>query len=98
MIRVVYRWHVPAENFAEFQRIWSETTNHIHETVEGALGSFMLRSSENDEELLTIAKWDSLESWKNFWGNQNPEQMQAMRKLGERLSAEAFEEIEDYTR
>ena len=98
MIRVVYRWHVPAENFAEFQRTWSETTHHIHETVEGALGSFMLRSSENDEEILTIAKWDSLESWKDFWGNQNPEQMLAMRKLGKRISAEAFEEIEDFTR
>lgn len=98
MIRVVYRWHVPSENFTEFKQIWSETTNHIHETVDGALGSFMLRSSENSEEILTIAKWDSLESWKSFWGNQNPEQMQAMRKLGERISADAFEEIEDFTR
>ncbi|WP_415891946.1 antibiotic biosynthesis monooxygenase family protein [Neptuniibacter sp. PT8_73] len=98
MVRVVYRWQVPEENFEEFKAIWTNTTNHIHETVEGALGSFMLKSVENEDEVITIAKWDSLASWKNFWGNENPEQMQKMRTLGKRISADAYEEIEDYTR
>ncbi len=57
----------------------------------------MLRSIENLTEVITIANWDSLESWKNFWGNENPKEMEAMRKLGKRISAEAFEEIEDHT-
>ena len=98
MVRVVYRWHVAPGNFEEFKKLWSNTTNRIHGTVTGALGSFMLRSFENGTEVIIIAKWDSLESWKNFWGNENPKQMQAMRKLGKRISAEAFEEIEDHTR
>ncbi len=98
MIRVVYRWHVAPENFKEFEKIWSTTTNRIHESVLGAFGSFMLRSFENETEVVTIAKWDSLESWKNFWGNENPKEMEAMRKLGKRISAEVFEEMGDHTR
>lgn len=97
MIRVVYRWKVDPENFEEFKRIWSATTNRIHESVSGAKGSFMLQACENDSEVLTVAKWDSLESWQTFWGNSNPEEMEKVRKLGERISAEVYEEIEDYT-
>jgi heme-degrading monooxygenase HmoA len=97
MIRVIYRWQVDSENFEEFKKIWRETTNRIHDTVEGALGSFMLKSIENEEEVLTVAKWKSVESWRSFWGKANPKEMEAMRKLGVRISAEAFEEIEDHT-
>ena len=98
MVRVIYRWQVKSENFEEFKRIWSVTTNRIHESVAGAQGSFMLRSFENETEVLTIARWDSLESWESFWGNENPKEMGAMRKLGERISVDVFEEIEDHTR
>ena len=98
MVRVIYRWQVDPENFNEFKDIWSKTTNRIHASVDGAQGSFFLFSFENDTEVLTIAKWDSLESWKSFWGNENPKEMEAMRKLGKRISAEVFEEIGDFTR
>ncbi len=98
MVRVVYRWQVEPENFEAFQKIWSTTTNHIHTSVDGALGSFLLRAIEDETEVITIAKWNSLASWKNFWGHENPEQMQAMRKLGTHISAEAYDEIEDHTR
>lgn len=98
MIRVIYRWQVKSENYDQFKKIWSKATNHIHKSVSGAKGSFMLKSFEDETEILTIAKWNSLESWKNFWGNENPEQMKAMRELGKRISVEVFDEIEDYTR
>ena len=98
MIRVIYEWSVPKENFAEFEKVWMQTTNNIHETVNGALGSFMLKSHEEPTKVLTIAKWDSLESWQAFWGNQNPEAMQTMRTLGERINAHAYEERADFTR
>ncbi len=98
MVRVVYSWHVEPENFEEFKKIWSATTNRIHESVTGALGSFMLRSFENESGVITIAKWDTLESWKNFWGKANPKEMESMRKLGKRISVEVFEEIGDHTR
>ncbi|MEM7707821.1 MAG: antibiotic biosynthesis monooxygenase [Pseudomonadota bacterium] len=98
MIRVVYRWQVPPENFDAFQSAWRSTTNHIHETVPGALGSFMMRSLASEAEVITIARWDSLEAWKAFWGQENPIQMVEMRTLGERISVEAFAEVEDHTR
>ena len=98
MVRVIYRWHVNSENFEQFKKTWTKTTNRIHETVAGAQGSFMLRSFENETEALTVARWDSLESWKSFWGDENPKEMEAMRKLGKRISAEVFEEIEEHTR
>lgn len=98
MIRVIYRWQVDPENFDAFKRIWTATTNRIHETVPGALGSFMLRACEDESEVVTVAKWDCLESWKAFFGNTNPEAMQEMRKLGKRIAVDAYDEIEDYTR
>ncbi|PTY36960.1 hypothetical protein BGP77_06655 [Saccharospirillum sp. MSK14-1] len=98
MIRVVYRWKVTEENFATFQDVWSRTTNHIHDTVPGALGSFMLRSAENKTDVLTIAKWESMEHWKAFWVADNPSQMTGMREIGERISVEAFDEVDDFTR
>ncbi len=98
MVRVVYRWQVAPENFEAFRKNWRAATNRIHDTVAGALGSFMLRSAENESEVITVAKWDSLESWQAFFADQNPEQMQAMRALGERISVQAYEEIEDHTR
>ena len=98
MIRVVYRWQVAPANLAAFREKWRETTNHIHQTVPGALGSVMLKSVDTENEILTIAKWDSLTSWQAFWGEANREQMRAMRELGVRVSVQAFEEIEDHTK
>ena len=98
MVRVVYRWQVALQDFEAFKETWRITTNRIHESVAGAQGSFMLRSFENELEVITIAKWDSLESWENFGGNKDPKEMEGMRVLGKRISVEAFEEIEDHTR
>ena len=97
MVRVVYRWQVPPEDFGAFTHTWRTTTNGIHATVPGAQGSFLLRSVDDPSEVLTIAKWDSFDAWREFWGNQNPEAMQRMRQLGTRVSVQAFEEIEDHT-
>lgn len=48
--------------------------------------------------MLTVAKWDSVESWKAFWSGENPAQMVGMRALGERVSVTHYEEVEDFTR
>ena len=98
MIRVIYRWEVQPGDFEEFRHAWRATTNHIHASVEGALGSFMLRGRDGDTEVLTVARWKSLESWQAFWGDRNPAQMQGMRSLGKRVSVEVYDEIEDHTR
>ncbi|OQK18863.1 hypothetical protein [Vibrio parahaemolyticus] len=55
-------------------------------------------SYDTPEKVLTIAKWNTREDWELFWGNRNPEKMQQMRKIAERVSVEAFNEIEDRTK
>ncbi|TMP38987.1 antibiotic biosynthesis monooxygenase family protein [Pseudoalteromonas rubra] len=97
MFRVIYRWHVPTENIAEFQATWCATTDAIHESVQGALGSFMLQSADDPNKVLTIAKWRSRADWIHFWDNSNPEQMHKMRLLAERISVETFDEVADRT-
>ncbi|WP_125716469.1 antibiotic biosynthesis monooxygenase family protein [Pseudoalteromonas rubra] len=98
MFRVIYQWQVPTDNMTAFKAVWQNTTDAIHASVDGALGSFMLQSAEHPEKVLTIAKWRSREDWLHFWGNSNPQSMQRMRELAKRISVETFEEIEDRTR
>jgi heme-degrading monooxygenase HmoA len=98
MFRVVYEWRVPIEKMDEFQDAWRLATESIHHSVEGALGSFMLHSYDKPEKVLTIAKWQTRENWERFWENRNPEKMQKMREIAERISVEAFDEIEDRTK
>lgn len=98
MIRVVYRWQVEAEDFEAFRDTWRHTTNRIHTTVAGALGSFILRSFDQESEVITVAKWDSLESWQAFWDENSPSQMDGLRALGKRVSVDVYQEIEDQTR
>lgn len=98
MVRVVYRWQVAPQDFEKFHKTWRATTNRIHASVIGARGSFLLRSFDDETNVITVAKWDSLAAWKEFWGNANPQEMAAMRALGERVSVECFKEIEDHSR
>ncbi|XAG09721.1 hypothetical protein NM432_15095 [Vibrio metschnikovii] len=37
----------------------------------------------------------SRQDWELFWENSNPEKMQKMREIAERISVESFDEIED---
>lgn len=98
VFRVIYRWEVEPQNFDKFVDVWRTTTNRIHASVPGALGSFMLRGHEKTTEVLTIAKWASFEDWEAFWGNANPAEMEDMRALGTRISVESYSEVEDHTR
>ncbi len=98
MIRIIYSWKVVPENLEEFIETWKETTNTIHEEVEGARGSFMLQSEVDPCTIKTIARWDSLDHWKRFWNKTEHSQMQSMHDLGKRISVEVFNEIDDFTR
>ena len=98
MIRIIYNWKVEAENLDQFIATWKTTTNKIHEEVAGARGSFMLQEEEDPTQIKTIARWDSLDHWKQFWQDSKPNQMQSMHDLGERVSVEIFKEVDDFTR
>lgn len=98
MFRVIYEWSVPEHNFDHFKQVWESTTDNIHHTVDGALGSFMLRSSNNPQQILTIAKWRDEAAWQAFFHDANPNAMLQMRQLAERISVNAFYEVEDRTK
>ena len=97
MIRIIYTWEVEPENSELFIDTWRSTTNKIHEEIEGARGSFMLRSDEDARKIKTIARWNSINDWEKFWHGSNHNQMQSMHDLGKRVSVEVFREIDDYT-
>ncbi|WP_422083815.1 antibiotic biosynthesis monooxygenase family protein [Ulvibacterium sp.] len=98
MIRIIYSWRVEPENLELFIKTWKRTTDAIHKEVTGARGSFMLQNDKDTRAIKTIAKWDSLNDWKEFWQGDNPAQMQSMHELGERVSVEIFREVDDFTK
>ena len=63
MIRVMYRWTVKKEDQEEFVRTWEEGTLKIQTRCTGAMGSILLRSSENPEHFFGMARWPSKEIW-----------------------------------
>lgn len=98
MIRIIYSWKVVPKNLEVFIETWKRTTNKIHEEVKGARGSFMLHNHEDSTAIKTVAKWDSLDDWEHFWHKGNHSQMGAMHDLGERISVEIFDEVDDFTK
>lgn len=66
MFRVIYEWRVAAEKMADFQHAWQAVTDTIHETVPGALGSALFRSTQTPDKVLTIAKWRTQKDWEVF--------------------------------
>ena len=97
MIQVVYCWEVPVASQAAFLAAWEETTVRIRESTEGARGSFCVVGVEDPTEILTIARWDTLEQWQAFVANANVTSMQKMHALGTRRSATAYRQVGDYT-
>lgn len=98
MIRIIYRWRLKAETELDgFQLAWTSATTAIREITPGARGSFLLQSLNDPTELLTIARWDCLDGWKIFWENPDRSEMSEMYLYAERISEEAYHEMEDHT-
>ena len=91
MIRVMYRWVVMKEDREEFVRTWEEGTLNIQTHCVGAMGSILLRSSENPEHFFGIARWPSKASWEAilrvFGENRLEGRMSATRTDGPANSA-----------
>lgn len=98
MFHVIYKWIVPAENKASFLENWTQTTNHIHNSIDGALGSFCVESIDHANIILTIAKWQSRKQWEEFIGTAKTGPMNKMHDLAEQISVEGFEQLGDETK
>lgn len=98
MFHVIYKWSVPSESKDAFLESWQQTTNHIHETVEGALGSFCIEAADDPQIILTIAKWQTREQWEAFIDTAKTGPMKNMHRLAQRISAEGFYQLGDQTK
>ena len=97
MIRIIYKWKVQKSGREKFKTAWAKATTKIRASTAGARGSMMLHNREKPSEFVTIARWDSFESWQRFWNDPLKNEMQAMHEAGERVSVDAFDEIDDFT-
>ena len=97
MIRVVYEWRVGKAEQAQFVVEWQRATTTIRASVDGARGSTLLRSRDDPDVFLSIARWESAEHWLLFWKDPERTEMREMHALAERLSVAAYEEIGDFT-
>lgn len=69
----------------------------IHRNVKGARGSLLLQTAGAPGRILTIARWSSYQDWKAFWKNANPQGIEDIRQLGERINVTAYDEFADFT-
>lgn len=97
MHQVIYRWEVEPASRDAFISAWEETTTRIRETTEGARGSRCLVSDERPKEIITMAKWDSLDQWKAFVAAAKTGAMSEMHTLGKLVSFDAYEQLADHT-
>ena len=97
MHHIIYRWEVEQENQAAFVAAWEKTTKRIRETVDGARGSICIISVERPTEILTIAKWDKVDQWREFVKAAKSGAMKEMHALGTQVSHEAYEQYGDFT-
>lgn len=96
MIRVIYEWQVQPENLEAFSEAWQQTTTLVREVYPGAHGSSLLKDSKDVNTVLTVARWNSEDDWRNFWSSDNPPEVTQMSKLARLKNIKIYEEIGFY--
>ncbi len=97
MHQIIYRWEVEKKNQAAFLTAWEETTKTIRETTEGARGSICIVSVDRPTEIITMAKWDELDQWREFVKTAKSGAMREMHALGTQVSHDAYDQRGDFT-
>jgi heme-degrading monooxygenase HmoA len=97
VIQVIYRWQVPPENRDAFIATWAATTREIRATTKGARGSLCIVGVDDPTEIITIARWDELDQWREFVKKAKSATMAEMHRLAAPLSQVAYEQVGDFT-
>ena len=93
MIRVIYRWQIAGDRQDDFATWWHDGTLRIRSTQPGAKGSTLLRSPDDGECLIGIARWESAEQLTAFWERMSPLEFPGATML----SLEVLEEVDHLT-
>ena len=97
MHQIIYRWQVEQNNQAACLAAWEKATKSIRETTEGARGSICIVSVDRPTEIITMAKWDELDQWRQFVKTANSGAMREMHALGKKVSHDAYDQYGDFT-
>ena len=103
MIRVMYTWTVRPGQEEAFTAAWVGITRFMRAHVEGARGSLLVRSAEDPQAFVAIARWTSRAAWEASHANSpaDPELLahaKVMRAAAERPHTQVFyEEVCDLT-
>jgi hypothetical protein len=93
VIRVIYRWRIEDDRKADFSAWWHEGTLRIRSTQPGAKGSTLLRSADDEDCLIGLARWQSREQLESFWERMSPLEFAGAVLL----SLEILEEVDHLT-
>ena len=93
MIRVIYRWRLDEGRAPDFAAWWHEGTLRIRSTQPGAMGSTLLRPTEEANCLVGVARWESKDELTSFWERMSPLEFPG----ADLLSLEVLEEVDHLT-
>ena len=88
---------MPAENRDAFIAAWAATTQEIRATTKGARGSFCVVGVDDPTEIITMARWEELDQWREFVKTAKSATMAEMHRLATSLSHAAYEQVGDFT-
>jgi heme-degrading monooxygenase HmoA len=93
VIRVIYRWRVDPDLGAQFASWWHQGTIGIRHDHAGALGSLLLRSRDDPNVFVGVARWETEHHLAEFRRRAVP-----LSFAGAELEAiELLDELDDLT-
>ncbi len=93
MIRVIYRWRVDPDVATEFESWWHQGTIDIRTGFPGAMGSLLLRSHNDPDIYVGVARWESERRLLAFREHVAPLVFEGAELEG----FELFDELDDLT-